>query len=125
MTLTTADLNFIHQVAAHHASATPAQVDDRNVEAAAAWPDSTADGKPSFTTPFQRAAALAEAVMRVYPVASTLTGLFVTFAALRVEGFQLAAPQGVLAGMIDGMSRERVSVATLAAWLEDRSVPIG
>ena len=125
MTLTVADLRFIHQVAARTADRPAAEVDERNLEAAVAHPAAEAGGKPVFPTPFARAAALTEAVMRVFPVASALTGLFVAFCALRVEGYQLAAPQGVLAGMIDGMGRERVTVAGLAAWLEDRSVMMG
>ena len=113
-----ADLRFVNLVAARRfAGGDPGAVDAAALDAALA---AAADGPP-----FTRAATLAaELVQRgVFSSAPLHTALLALHCSLSLDGFSLVAPQGVLAGMIRGLSRDG-DAAGVARWLEDRAVPI-
>jgi hypothetical protein len=77
------------------------------------------------TAPPARAAALAEALLRqaVFPSAPLQTALLALCCQLRLDGFNLLAPQGAAAGLIRELAAGKVDAAVLARWLEDRGVP--
>lgn len=123
--LSAADLLLLHTVAARRAGVAPGDLDRRNLEEAAAWPQVEEQGIARFPTPFMRAAAQAEAAARIAPRAATLTALLALAGRLAREGYVLVAPQGVLAGMVAGMVAGRLDAVALGRWIEDRAVPEG
>lgn len=77
--------------------------------------------------PFGRAAGLAAAVVAdgSFGSAGLVAALLALTVQLRLDGYQLTAPQGVLAGMVRGLSTGRADVDTVARWLEDRAIFVG
>jgi prophage maintenance system killer protein len=115
--LQAADLRFINSVAVRRfAGGEPGSVDAGAVDDALL---AAADG-----TAFVRAASLAAVLVQRHAFASAplQTALLVLHCALSLEGFSLVAPQGVLAGMIDGLAKDG-DAGVVARWLEDRAVP--
>lgn len=115
--MTVADLRFINLVAARRfAGAQPGPIDEGALESVLSG---SADG-----TPFARAAALAAAVVRRGVVASAPlhTAVLAMHCSLRLDGFSLLTPQGVLAAMIRGLAAGG-EVDAMARWLRDRAVP--
>ncbi|HEX4755253.1 MAG TPA: hypothetical protein VH661_05830 [Candidatus Dormibacteraeota bacterium] len=115
--LTVADLRFVNRVAARRFKGADAQPADGDALAEAL------DGAVG-STPLDRAAALAAALLRggVFAVVPLQTTLLVVHCALALDGFILLAPQGVIVGMIRGLAHDG-DAATFARWLEDRTVP--
>lgn len=112
-----ADLRFINTVAAKRfAGGDPGSIDDAAIaEAVAAAAEGTA---------FVRAATLAGTLLQRHAFSSAPlhTTLLVLHSAMSLQGFSLIAPQGVLAGMIEGLAKDG-DAAVVARWLEDRAVP--
>ena len=77
------------------------------------------------TSPFARAAALAESLVRhqVFASAPLQTVLLTLCCQLRLDGYALLAPQGAAAGLIRELADGTVDAKVLARWLEDRGVP--
>jgi hypothetical protein len=76
-------------------------------------------------TPFARAAALAETLLRhsVFASAPLQTALLALLCQLRLDDFVLLAPQGAAAGLIRELADGTVDATVLARWVEDRAVP--
>lgn len=115
--LQAADLRFINGVAARRfAGGEPSSIDDAAVQDAVA---AAAEG-----TAFARAATLVAVLVQrhAFTSAPLQTALLILHCALSLQGFSLIAPQGVMAGMIEGLAKNG-DAAIVARWLEDRAVP--
>jgi hypothetical protein len=115
------DVRLIHLVVCKRRGEPAPALDEQPLEAMLSQlggPDGSAQ-----THPFRAAAALAAGVLRLLDGGlGRQVALLAICCQLRLAGYQLTAPQGVLAGMIDGMDRGRVSVADLTRWIEDRAL---
>ncbi len=115
--LSAEDVRFIHDVAIRRfAGGVAAAADDTAVSSAVA---AAGEG-----TPFVRAATLVAVLLqrRAFSAAPLQTALLVLHCALHLEGFNLVAPQGVLAGMVRSLANGG-GASDIARWLEDRAVP--
>jgi len=111
------DLRFINVVASRLFSTSQPQ--------APAGLDEAIDAVAAQHGPFTRAAATAYELLsrRVFATAPLSTALLAMVAQLEIEGRQLLAPQGAIAGMIRELQSGSVDAGAIAAWLEDRAVP--
>lgn len=112
-----ADLLFINRVAARRfTGGEPGPVDEAAVDDAL--------GAASEGGPFRGAATLAAVLLQrgAFTSAPLQTALLSVHCALSLAGLSVIAPQGVTAGMIEGLAAGG-DVATVARWLEDRAVP--
>jgi hypothetical protein len=112
------DLRFINLVASRTFGAGDPAGEARALEDALA---SLPEGPPN-----QRAAALADALLRrrVFAVAPLTTAFLAMSCQLELSGVQLLSPQGAIVGMVRELADGAVDARTVARWLEDRSVPI-
>lgn len=117
--LGTADLALIHRVAVRRRGEPAAGLDP---EPLARLLERLAEpGSPSSATPFARAAWLSLGLAQLLPGGlGRQVALLAVVCQLRIDGYQLSAPQGVLAGMIEGATSG--DPGALARWLEDRSL---
>ena len=76
-------------------------------------------------TPSTRAAELGAIVFTRIPKAPLRRAIALTAMAcqLRLDGYMLLAPQGVVVGMVGGLDTGRVSASAVARWIEDRAIP--
>jgi len=83
-------------------------------------------GSAGGDTPYERAAALAAAVVKpgALAVAALPTALLAVCCQLRREGYSLFAPQGAAAGMIRELATGVIEANRFAGWLQDRAVLI-
>jgi prophage maintenance system killer protein len=115
--LTAADVRFIHLVAAKRlAGGDAGAVDGDAIDAALS---AAAEG-----TPFARAANLAAGLLACHAFITVplQTALLVLHCSLSLDGLIILAPQGVVAGMMQGLASSGDADA-VARWLEDRAVP--
>ena len=114
-----ADLALIHLVAVRRRGEPAAPLDP---EPLARLLDQLAEPDvPPAATPFARAARLSLGLMQLLPGGlGRQVALLALVCQLRLDGYQLTAPQGVLAGMIAGAGSGEPGA--LARWLEDRSL---
>jgi hypothetical protein len=109
------ELRFINLVAARRFG--------HDAAASSALPDVEVGNEPD-ERPARRAAELAAALARPGAVAAAAlpTALLAVICQLDRDGYRLVAPQGVAAGMIQGLRTGAVSVAAFAVWVEDRAI---
>ncbi len=118
--LTATDLRFINSVAARRfAGGEAAEPDPSAIEEALAARSDVTTG-----TAFARAAQLVAILVQrgAFEVAPLHTALLVLHCSLSLDGLQLLAPQGVLAGMMKDIGGGG-DPQRLSRWLEDRAVP--
>ena len=119
--LGTADLALIHRVAARRRGGDAGDLDHERV--ARLLEELAEPDQPSSASPFARAARLSLGLTRLLPGGlGRQVALLVLVCQLRIDGYQLTAPQGVLAGMIEGA--DSGEPGALARWLEDRSLAL-
>jgi hypothetical protein len=116
-TLSPDDLRFVNLVAVRRFGGDRAQPYTGDL--------ATLASRTGGATPYVRAAAAAALAVAPGTFArfAQPTALLAMCAQLALEGLQLLAPQGAVVGMVRELARGEVDVATVARWLEDRSVP--
>jgi len=118
--LRAADLNLIHLVAARRRGEAAAPLDPRRLEAVLGGLAEDPAAPPR--TPFDRAARLTSAVAGLLPgPLGRQVALLALLCQLRLDGYQLTAPQGVLAALVQAVERPQ-EVGALARWLEVRAL---
>lgn len=124
--VTVEEVNFLQAVAVTEFGGRRGVRDPALLDEAVTRPDTGVGAAPLFATPWQRAAALLEAlaVGRPFIDANRRTAVLAASYRLEREGWRLTAAPGELAGMVDGVAEERVTLAEAAAWLEARSTRV-
>ena len=94
-------------------------------ESALAWPLAGFGGESIFSTPFERAAALMEALIRNHPFVDGNKRVAVMAAAfwLEQEGFGLEVDQDELVDVTLNVVTHAIGVEELAVWLKSHSAP--
>jgi death-on-curing protein len=84
----------------------------------------TAGGEPIYKTPFQRAAAIAEAIVRNHPFndGNHRTALAAAELVLGLQDIRLVASADEKRDAIRGLGIGRISLDEFGAWLEQNSV---
>ena len=87
-------------------------------------PLATAGGTEAYPTPFARAAALAESLIRRHPFVdgNKRTAIMAMAFWLEREGFQLNADPGDLPDLALDLATGAMPVQELGAWLEDHAI---
>jgi death-on-curing protein len=96
------------------------------LESALARPLAGFGGHLVYTTPFARAAALAESVIQNHGFldGNKRTGVMAMAAWLLREGYGVEAQRGELRDLGVAIAENGMSIEQVASWLEARSVPI-
>ncbi len=119
--LQAADLSLIHLVAARRRGEPVPSLDPRTLEAVV---DELSEDPGAPRTVFERGARLAAAVAGAIPgPLGRQVALLALLCQLRLDGYQLTAPQGVLAAMVAAVAARPQDTAGLSRWLEDRAMP--
>lgn len=116
-----------HQALTAELDGTAAGLRDRNeLEAAVARPFQTAGGNPLFLGPAEKAAALADSVIRRQPFVDGNKRVAAMAAARVMDlfGLDLIAHPLEFADVIRDLDRGRLSEGELAAWLDDHCLPL-
>jgi prophage maintenance system killer protein len=122
--LAAADLRLIHRVAARRRGEPAAALDPAALVAVLAGMEEAAGPGPARI--FERAARLTGGVAALIPgPLGRQTALLALLCQLRLDGYQLTAPQGVLAAMVMRAAERPAEWEALARWLEDRSLVHG
>jgi death-on-curing protein len=121
--VTVEEVVFLHAVAITEFGGTHGVRDAAEIDAAVARPATALGADPLFATPWQRAAALLEAlaVRRPFVDANRRTAALAGAYWLEREGWRLTAGPGELAGLVDGVAEQRVTLADAAGWLQAHS----
>jgi hypothetical protein len=119
--LRAADLSLIHLVAARRRGEPAAPLDPAAVTALI---DGLAEDPPaSPRTAFDRSARLTAAMAGLAPgPLGRQVAMLALLCQLRLDGYQLTAPQGVLAAMVAAVAERPEETDALARWLEDRAL---
>lgn len=125
--LTLEELVWLHTVAIEEFGGSPGVRDKGLLESALARPLAGFEGHSMFTTPFQRAGALAESLVQNHGFVdgNKRTAMYAMAAWLEREGFRLEAARGELRDLALGLAEHRIGAADAALWLEHRAVPAG
>jgi death-on-curing protein len=115
-----ADLVWLNTVAVRQAGGAVRVRDEGALEAAAARPWAVYGGKDLFPTPFDKAAALMEAVIRRHPFVggNKRTGLLAGAALLHLAGYDLAAPRREMVEVPVAVAEGRIDTKELSRWFE-------
>ena len=91
---------------------------------AVARPWMTVFGEPVYKTPFQKAAAIAEAIARGHPFndGNHRTALYAAHLVLGLHGMMLVAPDHEQRDLIRGLGSGDVNMGDFTTWLERRCV---
>jgi death-on-curing protein len=124
--VTVEEVAFLHAVAVTEFGGTPGLRDAAELAAAVERPGTAFGAEPLFATAWQRAAALLEAlaVRRPFVDGNRRTAALAGAYWLEREGWRLTAPPGELAGLVDGVAEQRVTLAEAAAWLREHSAAV-
>lgn len=96
------------------------------LESALARPLTGFGGHSVYTSPFARAAALAESIIQNHGFVdgNKRTGVMAMAAWLHREGYSIEAKRGELRDVGLAIAKSEISIAEVASWLQTRSVPI-
>lgn len=120
MSLTPAQILYLHDLALEFGGGAPGVLDVGRVEAAVARALQTVGGQPVYRTPFEQAAACAHALVRYHPfvdgnrrTAFLLLGLW-----LASEGFAFDPPPQEAVNVMEGVASGHSDERELARWGE-------
>ncbi len=117
------DLQLIHLVVAHRRGEAAGSLDAG--AAAALLGDLRDAGGSRPPAPFERAARLTGGVAGLLPGApGRQVALLALLCQIRLDGYQLTAPQGVLAAMVARTAENPREWEALARWLDDRAMAV-
>ncbi len=114
---------FFHTVAIQQYGGSEGIRDGGALEAAVARPWSAFAGEDVFPTPFDKAAAICEALINHHPFVdgNKRTGVTTGAYLLSTFGFELAATSNELEDLAVDVATGHIDVVGLAAWLEDHT----
>jgi death-on-curing protein len=123
--VTVEEVVFLHAVAVTEFGGTHGIRDGAALAAAVGRPLTAVGAEAVFGTPWQRAAALLEALAVRGPFVdgNRRTAALAAAYWLEREGWRLEAETGELADLVDGIAEERLHLAEASAWLESHSSP--
>jgi death on curing protein len=123
--VTVEEVVFLHAVAITEFGGTHGVRDPEVLSAAVARPVTAYGADALFATPWERAAALLEAlaVRRPFVDGNRRTAALAAAYWLEREGWRLDAPSGEVGGLVDAVAEERLVLTEAAAWLQGHSAP--
>jgi len=124
--VTVEEVVFLHAVAVTELGGTHGVRDATALADAVARPATAVGAEALFGTPWQRAAALLEAIAVNGPFVdgNRRTAALAAAYWLEREGWRLEAEPGELAGLVDGVADARLRLVEASAWLEGHSSPV-
>ena len=125
-TLSAEAIKRLHDIAIREYGGTPGVLHEDLLLSAANRPDSGWGDSEFFPTLYDKAAALAEAIINfhVFVDGNKRTALLAASAMLQLNGMCLDAPHEEEVRMMLDIEAGEVSIPELAEWLKQRSVPL-
>ena len=119
-----AEVLFFHTVAIQQYGGSEGVRDEGALEAAIARPWQSFGGEAVFPTPFDKAAAICDSIIRRHPFVdgNKRTGVSTGAYLLSTFGVELDATNEELEGMAVSIAVGEMETSDLAAWLEAHSV---
>lgn len=120
MSLTPAQILYLHELALELGGGAPGVLDVGRIEAAVARALQTVAGQAAYTTPFDRAAACAHALVRSHPFVdgNKRTAFLVLGLWLASEGYDFDPPSGEAVRVMESVAVGLMDERTLARWAE-------
>ncbi|MGH7760222.1 MAG: type II toxin-antitoxin system death-on-curing family toxin [Candidatus Dormibacteraceae bacterium] len=120
------ELVWLHAVAVEEFGGSSGIRDRGILESAIGRPLATFGGNKLYENAFKRAAALAEslALNHGFVDGNKRTAMYAMAAWLGREGYTIEAERGELRDLALSIAVRKVTVDEIAAWLEERSIPI-
>jgi death on curing protein len=117
------DVLFLHTVAVEVFGGSEGVRDPQSLRAAAARPWGSSLGRDHFPTPFDKAAALAESIIRRHPFidGNKRTAMYAAAYILETFGYELEAEQQDLEDLAVGVAMADMETADISLWFESHS----
>ena len=114
---------FLHTVAVEVFGGAEGVRDPESLRAAVAWPWGSSLGRDHFPTPFDKAAALAESIIRRHPFTdgNKRTARYAASYLLETFGYELGAEQQELEDFAVDIARGIFEAEEIALWFENHS----
>lgn len=120
MSLTPAQILYLHQLALEFGGGAQGVLDVGRIEATVARALQTIGGQPVYATPWERAAACAHALVRSHPFVdgNKRTAFLVVGLWLASEGYDFDPPLDEAVRIIESVAESRMDERALARWAE-------
>jgi len=120
---TAENLLFLHAVAVDMFGGSEGVRNVESLHAAVARPWGSSFGRDHFSTPFDKAAALAESIIRRHPFidGNERTAMYAAAYLLEIFGYELDAGQQELEDFAIGIAEGGMETINIARWFENHS----
>ena len=120
MSLTPAQILYLHELALEFGGGAPGVLDAGRIEAAVARALQTVGGQAAYATAFERAAACAHTLVHSYPFVdgNKRTAFLVLGLWLASEGYDFDPPPDEAVHIMEAVAEGRMDERALAGWAE-------